>query len=496
VRYQDEIGFLAGAFNRMAAELSYSYQEVEESRSRLAGIVATAMDAIITTDAEHNILFFNASAERMFGCPSAEALGSSLDRFMPASFRQIGTTEAAPGELTGRRLDGQEFPIEASGSELRLEGDKLVTVIVRDISERKKAEEALRASEHRLSRAEEIAHFGYWRHDLATDLMTWSEETYRIHGVDPESFQPTPDRYRSLVHPEDREAFDQAVQQRSANLQYRIIRPNGTLRYLTATAEAQLDSKGQAVALFGTFLDSTELRQAERDLREKNAELERFTYSVSHDLKSPLVTVTTFLGYLEQDLAGADADRVKKDMHFIRTAAEKMGLLLEELLEMSRIGRLINPPVLVTLRELVDEALLSVAGGISERGVEVQVTGEVDLYGDRPRLVEIWQNLMENAVKFMGDQPAPLVQLGVESRGGEPVFFVRDNGIGIDPRYSDKIFGLFEKLDPKSKGTGLGLALVKRIVELYQGEIWLESAGIGRGVCFRFTLPAALQPPG
>lgn len=495
VRSKDEIGLLASAFNRMSGELANSYKDLEENRARLAGIVATAMDAIITVDAERNILLFNSSAEAMFRCPAADALGSSIDRFIPSRFEEAGAApQGALGELNARRLDGEEFPIEASISVLGVEGGRLLTVIVRDISERKKWEEAIQASENRLRRAEEIAHFGYWKCDLDTSQMTWSDEAYRIHGFTPGSFQPTMRRYRDLVHADDREHFDQAMKRgEHHNFQYRIVRPNGTLRYLTATTELLSNEKGDAVALFGTFLDSTEVRQAERDLQEKNAELERFTYSVSHDLKSPLVTVTTFLGYLEQDMASGDAVRIEKDVHYIRSAAEKMGVLLDELLEMSRIGRLINPPVRVTFRELIDEALLAVAGSISERNVEVRVSGDTFLYGDRPRLMEVWQNLIENAVKFMGDQAAPRIEIGFEDVGGERIFFVRDNGVGIDPRYAEKVFGLFEKLDAKSRGTGLGLALIKRIVQLYQGRIWVESEGAGRGSCFRFTIPGALR---
>jgi PAS domain S-box-containing protein len=240
--------------------------------------------------------------------------------------------------------------------------------------------------------------------------------------------------------------------------------------------------------------DITERKKKEKEIEEKNAELERFIYTISHDLKSPLVTVKTFLGYIREDLAAADTGRIEKDMGYVHTAAEKMGLLLDELLEMSRVGRMVNPLVTVTFRELVDEALNAVAGSIAKRKVEVRVSDEaVTLYGDRPRLVEIWQNLVENAVKFMGDQASPRIEIGAERAGPATTFFVRDNGMGIDPRYREKVFGLFDKLDPRSEGTGLGLALVKRIVELYNGKIRLESEGTGKGACFRFTLPEALH---
>ena len=236
------------------------------------------------------------------------------------------------------------------------------------------------------------------------------------------------------------------------------------------------------------------LQQSTLELREKNTELERFLYTASHDLKSPVVTVRTFLGYLEKDMSTADAGRIEKDLRYIRAAADKMALLLDELLEISRIGRIVSPPVRITFRNLANEALGAVAGHIAERNVTVKVgDGDVTLHGDRPRLVKIWQNLVENACKFMGDQKEPVVEIGAETRGAETVFFVRDNGVGIDPRYQTKVFGLFEKLDPKVEGTGLGLAIVKRIVELNQGRIWVKSAGQGQGTCFYFTLPDAVN---
>ena len=180
----------------------------------------------------------------------------------------------------------------------------------------------------------------------------------------------------------------------------------------------------------------------------------------------------------------------------MRNAAEKMGLLLDDLLEMSRVGRVVNPPVRITFRELVKEALDLLAGPIAEKVIEVTAGDvEVQLYGDRRRLVELWQNLVENAIKFLGDQPAPRIEIGVARSNDEREFFIRDNGIGIEPAYAEKVFGLFEKLDQKSEGTGLGLALVKRIVEQYGGKIWIESEGRGKGTCFRFTLPGAVTIP-
>ena len=143
---------------------------------------------------------------------------------------------------------------------------------------------------------------------------------------------------------------------------------------------------------------------------------------------------------------------------------------------------------------MAEEAERIVAGPILEGNVQVRLVDEpVTLHGDRSRLLEIWQNLVENAVKFMGDQPSPQIDIGLEHHDGETVFFVRDNGIGIDPKYHSKLFHIFEKFNPKTEGTGMGLAITKRIVELYQGRIWVESNGEGQGSCFFFTLPGALS---
>jgi signal transduction histidine kinase len=238
------------------------------------------------------------------------------------------------------------------------------------------------------------------------------------------------------------------------------------------------------------------LRQRDRDLRERNDELTRFTYAVSHDLKSPLVTIKTFLGYLEQDTRKGDTTSQDKDLGYIHTAAEKMSRLLDELLELSRVGRKTNPPVEAPLQAIVKEALELVAGQIADRGVKVEVTEEpILLYGDRRRLVEVFQNLVDNAVKFMGNQPSPRVEIGAEQAGVEIAFFVRDNGIGIDIRHQNKLFGLFEKFDPATEGTGIGLALVKRIVEVHGGKIWMESEGLGKGATFRFTLAKTRRQP-
>jgi len=237
------------------------------------------------------------------------------------------------------------------------------------------------------------------------------------------------------------------------------------------------------------FEDISERIQRESELRQKNEEMSRFVYTVSHDLRSPLVTIKAFLGYLEQDLKDKDAEASSKDMDYIRNAADKMATLLDEMLNLSRIGSRVNPPEEVSLKDLSREVLELVAGRITGRCVQVKLTEEpVVLFGDVARLKELYQNLIDNAVKFMGKQAAPLIEIGVRHDPAGITLFVRDNGSGIDPRHQKKLFGLFEQLDKTADGAGMGLAIAKRIVELHGGTIWVESVGEGTGTTFCFTL--------
>jgi signal transduction histidine kinase len=233
-----------------------------------------------------------------------------------------------------------------------------------------------------------------------------------------------------------------------------------------------------------------EREKAIKELETKNAELERFTYTVSHDLKSPLITISGFTGLLEADAKSGDMEKFRGDLLRINEAAEKMKRLLDELLELSRIGRIINPPSDIPFAKIVEEALSLVQGRLRTRNVEVHVQEDLPtVRGDRPRLVEVLQNLIDNAAKFMGDQPSPKVEIGIRKEKEGEVFFVRDNGIGIESSHREKVFDLFDKLHPHTEGTGVGLALTKRIIEVHGGRIWVESEGKGKGSMFCFTLP-------
>jgi signal transduction histidine kinase len=236
------------------------------------------------------------------------------------------------------------------------------------------------------------------------------------------------------------------------------------------------------------------LQRTMAEMEQRNAELERFTYTVSHDLRSPLVTVSGFISLVEKDIEEGRRDRTHEDIARIRRATQNMDRLLKELLELSRIGRVASAREPVPLRALAEEAAGALAGRLEAAGVSLEIGEDLPVvFGERPRLLEVLQNLIDNAAKFMGGQSDPRVRVGWRQGPEGTVCFVEDNGRGIPPEYHQRVFGLFERLDPRTEGTGIGLALVKRIVEVHGGRVWVESAGAG-GTRMCFTLETA--PPG
>jgi PAS domain S-box-containing protein len=375
-----------------------------------------------------------------------------------------------------------------------------VHIYANNITDLKQTEAALHKSKHMYDTLVSKISVGIYI------LRSTPEGTYSLDYVSPrmaelvncsiESLLKDSRRFFVNFHPDDRDGFVTLNQEGIAlrqpfDWQGRIL-VEGTVRWLhiESSPETQMDGD---VLWHGVVTDITGSKQADEEVKKKNAEIEQFIYTVSHDLRSPLVTVKTFLGYLEGDMTAGNQERIVQDLQFIHGATDKMKMLLDELLELSRVDRIESPQTRVPLREVLAEALDTLAGLISERGVDIRLPDtELLLFGDRPRLCQIWQNLIENAIKYSPDGASPLVELGVRQENGETVFFVSDKGIGIDPKYHSKVFGLFEKLDPKSSGVGLGLSMIQRIVEKSAGRIWVESEGIGSGSCFYFTLPKAV----
>lgn len=225
-------------------------------------------------------------------------------------------------------------------------------------------------------------------------------------------------------------------------------------------------------------------------LEKKNMELEQFSYSISHELKSPLVTMSGFVGLLEKDLAEDNRERIENDMNRILNAINLMGKQLDDLLELSRVGRIAAPATSFSITSLCLEVKDMMQGMIDEHDALIEIEDEMpQVHADQARIREVIKNLVENGIKFASAVRRPRITINAEQVNDKIECRVQDNGPGIEPRYQDRVFGLFDRLDTEVSGTGIGLALVKRIVEIHDGDIWIESQGNGRGCCFCFTLP-------
>jgi PAS domain S-box-containing protein len=370
------------------------------------------------------------------------------------------------------------------------------------LSERQRAVEAQRQSELNFSRvfnASPDPMLIFSRHDLEILAVNGAFEAFGGH----ESHET---RGRSLselalIHARDLQTLlDSTAAGRSLrDLPTQVRARDGTVHQcLLASETIEFGGRESVITVFRDVTEQIEL-EAYRDsliaqLESKNSELERFTYTVSHDLKSPLLTIKGFLPFVKEAVAAGDLERLSDDLARIGTAADRMQRLLDELLELSRVDRSVSEPAPVAMEEVIEEALEMVRGGLVEKGVEVEVMpGMPVVLGDRTRLVQVMQNLLDNAVKFIGSRETPRIEVGWNDDDvPERVQIrVRDNGIGIEPRFHETIFGLFQQLHPQEGGTGIGLALVRRIVETHGGSVRVESDGVGCGATFVLTLPRA-----
>jgi PAS domain S-box-containing protein len=377
---------------------------------------------------------------------------------------------------------------------------------VQDITEQKRIEHDLRLSEERYRVVSSVISdytFANVQNENGDIVLSWVTGAFeQISGYTFEQFNAR-GGWVSTIHPDDLEQDAHDMEMLRLNQQVvseiRTIHKDGSIRWVRNYAHPIWDEQqNQLAGIYGAVQDITDRKRIEteretliRELEAKNAELEQFTYTVSHDLKAPIITIKGFLGFLAEDALTGNVKRLEVDIQRISEAADKMQNLLNDLLELSRIGRVLNDPESVDFRELVEESEKILQGRLQGTGTRILLNGELPMiYGDRERFFEVIQNLMDNASKFMGAQPKPEIEIGQfgEVQNGLVTLYVRDNGVGIAPQFHERIFGLFNRLDPKIEGTGVGLALVRRIVELHGGKIWVESE-VGQGATFFFTLP-------
>lgn len=412
------------------------------------------------------------------------------------SFGQGGQELKLPLQATdeagvlARAFDAMSREVRAHAAELEAE-----------IAERRRTGEALRVSERRLRFALGAARAGAWEWDLATDQTIWDESVEAMADIDPQTFHGTIDSWLELMHPEDvgnvPEAKRQAVEENQPYaVEFRIRGRGGDWRHWSARGDLLRGEDGRPLKLIGISWDVTEARQAQErirayaaELERKNREMEQFVYSVSHDLKSPLVTCKGFTGMLKEDLADGKIAEALDSAQRVERATHHMSRLIEDLLQLSRIGRVASKseavPVSALVSELAEELRLT-----SHAAVQIEVEPDMPVLDADPLAVSrLFQNLLVNALQHGCSAAEPRIEVGSRTAGDEVLFFVRDNGAGVPAEYHDKIFGLFQRLEANQSGTGIGLAIVSKIMEVHQGRAWIESTP-GAGATFWLAFPS------
>jgi PAS domain S-box-containing protein len=507
-----------------------------DSEDRMFGIINSAMDAIITVDEQQRVVVFNATAERIFGWPVAEIVGQPLDLLLPERFRashrqsvqrfaQTGETARLmghPGQLLGLRRSGEEFPVEATISQVTIGGARLLTVILRDVTARTEAERALRESEERFRLfVEGVQDYAILMLDPDGCIVAWNPGAERITGY---SEADTLGRSIVILYPEhERRAEHMADELRRAregsfHVEVQRQRKDGTLFWAEVTTTPIFDERGELRGFAKLTRDITErklaqehlqryarelegmqaeleerVRQRTEALEEVNAELNAFAYSVSHDLRAPLRSMQGFAEALLEDY-GDRLDEVGRDYATrVVKASKRMDALIQDLLAYSRVSRTELDLQPVSLEQTVDSALVQLDEPRARAGAEVEL-GPLDhwVLAHRVTLAQVLANLLSNSIKFVAPGQRPRVRIAAERDGEWVRLVVEDHGIGIPAEHADRIFRVFERLHPHEAypGTGIGLAIVKKALDRMGGRISLSSAP-GHGSRFQIELPAS-----
>jgi PAS domain S-box-containing protein len=499
------------------AELAKANEVARSSEARLAGIIDSAMDAIITVDEQQRIVLFNPAAEKMFGHPAAEVMGQSLDQFIPDRFRaaharhhrafsETGITQREMGRLgsiCGLRAGGEKFPLEAALSRVEVGGRKLSTAILRDVTERVAAEETLQRQASLINQIHDAVLVWRWN----GPITFWNHGAQQLYGYSPyevigkvahdllrtetagrvEGFRRVLEQtntWAGELHHVTRDGSDIIVESRMT-----LVRDKDRAYVLEANRD--ITERKRAEEEIRILNRDLERRVAERtaELEAANQELESFSYSVSHDLRAPLRTLDGFSDVLLEDHGPQLPAEARDYLATIRRGAQRMGALIDDLLAFSRLGRKPLSRQPVNMEALVRDAREELVPQCDGRNIQF-VDGDLPLaQGDPSLLKQVWINLLSNAIKYSRHAGQARIEIGSLAESSPRVYFVRDNGAGFDMKYADKLLGVFQRLHraDEFEGTGIGLATVQRIVHRHGGRVWAE-AQPDQGATFYFTL--------
>jgi PAS domain S-box-containing protein len=475
------------------------HKQIEDAQKRseaqLSGIIQSAMQAIIMVDEEMNIVLFNPAAEKIFGYKSKEVIGTKINKLMPA-------------RLMGLRRNGEEFPIEASISHLILSGKKLYTIILSDLTLSLAAEENLHLATEVIKNVQEAIVII----DASKKVISVNPAFTSITGyTEDDAIGKIPRIFNTEINNKDsyQAMWDSLKKNGHWYGEVWDQRKNGYSFCQGLSLDTINNLYGEVTYYAAVFYDITDRKRTEerilnlnaelekrvmertRQLQASNKELEAFSYSVSHDLRAPLRGIDGFSQLLLKKYSGQLDDSGNNYLQRIRNASERMGHLIDDLLQLSKVSASKIETKPVDLSKLVHSILTELQETDHGREAELKIQDDVFIDAD-PRLFRIvLENLISNAWKFTCKKDNTVIHFGVKEQNGEQVVFIKDNGAGFNIKYAHKLFGAFQRLHSVTEfeGTGIGLATVLRIMNLHGGRIWADS-NLGEGATFYFSVPS------
>jgi len=492
-----------GYQNRLQLESELRHQAVE-----------MAPHAMVLVDQNGVIEMVNLQTEKIFGYVRADLLGQSIDILLPERFRDQhphhrGVFFKTPGsramgrgrDLYARRQDGTEFPVEVGLAPIPTPVVGVVKVLasIVDISERKQYEELLLKSNQRFAMASKAAGLGFWGWNITTNTLEWDDEMFRLYGRQRTDGDLSYTLWANNLHPDDRVMSEQILNDavkgiRVFDAEFRILLPDGSIRYIKGNASVTRDAEGNALEMFGINMDITKrilheqgLIKSANELARINEELDNFAYVASHDLKSPLRGIDQLATWIAEDMGDALNSDTQEHLQLMRSRIKRMEMLLDDLLAYSRVGRSDDAIVQVNTRDLVANIFDPTT---TRKAIHLSIAADMPVLKTKKVPLElIFRNLISNAIRHH-DKAQGTITISAHPISTGFEFEVKDDGPGIPPEHQQRVFAMFQTLKPRDEieGSGIGLALVKKAVESVGGTITLKSNG-QQGCAFCFTWP-------